>query len=90
MLKIKDNVDLKELEKFGWEYSEDDYFLGNTKYPHWFKLFDYYNELRIEPENRIIIGTHDETLNIASAKILEYGWVDDLIKAGLIEKVSDE
>lgn len=34
MLKIKDDVDLKELEKFGWEYYEKDetYFVGNYPY----------------------------------------------------------
>ena len=35
MLKIKDNVDLKELEKFGFEKDENDgyykYWLGNTQ-----------------------------------------------------------
>lgn len=41
MLKIKDNVDLKELEKFGFEYRENYYieYLYNTKTIH----------LRVEP-----------------------------------------
>lgn len=46
MLKIKDNVDLKELEKFGFEprYSE---FTGKIK------SYAYVNE-KIEVENRLI------------------------------------
>lgn len=41
MLKIKDNVDLKELEKFGFEYWEND--CGSTGYSKKDKLWLLYN-----------------------------------------------
>lgn len=92
MLKIKDNVDLKELEKYGWIYDEDDGFLGEDVVPHYYKNFDYYNTLIVycEMHDKRIIGTHDETISLSDEKILSYDWVNDLIVDGLVEKVEDE
>ena len=98
MLKIREfhddgtPVDLKELEKFGWIYDEDDGFLGNDKIPHYYKDFNYYNTLTIycdEKYKREIFGEHDETITIRENEIIKFGWIDDLIKAGLVEKVDD-
>ena len=89
MLKIKDNVDLKELEKYGWIYDEDDGFLGRDIVPHYYKNFDYYNQIKIYPNDKILFATHDETMLISEEKVLKYGWIDNLIKDGLVEKVED-
>lgn len=53
MLKIKDNVDLKELEKFGFEESKEDY--------------NYWGEIIIEKKNRIIDILELDILNIDEA-----------------------
>ena len=74
MLKIKDNVDLKELEKFGFIYNND---VGQY-------IFNCINEpLTINVWNRKINISDYNTLtaNILVSKIY------DLIKAGLVEKV---
>lgn len=77
MLKIKDNVDLKELEKFGFKkyyYREnhDYYMYPNTKE---YKLY-------IFIENRQIMAN-----DIYSEKPLEVLY--DLIQAGIVEKVEE-
>lgn len=82
MLKIKDNVDLKELEKFG--LVKDDHFDLFTRYEY--KPNNgtclYVDEYR----NIIIFPTYYDRLSI---KIMDKLY--DLIKADLIEKVeSDE
>ena len=77
MLKIKDNVDLKELEKFGFE---------EYKYSYWRDISNIYTVI-IDKETRKI-----EKWNFA------YGgkptsadkYIQDLIQAGLVEKVVEE
>ena len=83
MLKIKDDVDLKELEKFGFEYYEE--------YDHYF----YYgftepsdqSEIRIyvENDNRKISTGFD--VYVSPYKI--HDKIYDLIQAGLVEKVEE-
>ena len=95
MLKIKDNVDLKELEKFGFKILkddkeltplDDDYFsilavknLG-THYTIIIDNDECYREISIHPENstpfRITLTFQLDVLY-------------DLIKADLVEKVSE-
>lgn len=80
MLKIKDNVDLKELEKFGFEYISAmlmrRYRKGNIR------IFE--NDIAKENSiaRMITIQTDDE---------IHYAEIDnvifDLIQAGLVEKV---
>ena len=77
MLKIKDNVDLKELEKFGfWQ---------------WENIWGIYTKKDIIPDiesmdiflyeyDREIIFREDSNLNV----------LYDLIQAGLVEKVGEE
>lgn len=104
MLKVKDNVDLKELEKFGFKYRED-YFI---KYLYSTKTIG----VRLEPEcvgekNKyfyVAINNYGEytTLNnVLDYYIAEYQrqmksdieeikkLFNDLIKADLIEKVDE-
>lgn len=95
MLKIKDEVDLKELEKFGFKYDEDT--------DGYFKdLYFYYNELN--PKKGIgTLWTYDKELKFSKSSLFENEFInkdnfmqkivdkeiDDLIKADLVEKVEE-
>ena len=77
MLKIKDNVDLKELEKFGFEKRYNKFYEYNSKenieltYMVW---FDYRN---------LIVSTYD------GDEVELDNTIYDLIQAGLVEKVEE-
>ena len=75
-LRIKPNVDLKELEKFGFKYFE------NGDYKVWQR--DKWNSyLGVETKDRILqIGCQDYN-------DIEENIIYDLIKADLVEKVND-
>ena len=77
MLKIKDNVNLKELEKFGFKYNNNmcEYEIGY--------IFNGY--ISIEKNDRLIKPIYDEVMWINVEDILY-----DLIKADLVEKVEDK
>ena len=80
MLKIKDNVDLKELEKFGFvEHS----IVGQIKYEFVFKIGkqEIYN---IKIDNKRIIRFNQFSVNNELPSIIY-----DLIQAGLVEKVKE-
>ncbi len=81
MLKIKDSVDLKELEKFGFEFSEDD----NFYFYYEFTEPDCNSELRtyIDKDTREISTGFD--MYVSPYKI--HNKIYDLIKANLVEKV---
>ena len=75
MLKIKDNVDLKELEKFGFKYVKNSNYpmLSNQEY-----YYDYVGTIAIYENTKVIIIKHtgDETTDT----------LYDLIQASLVEK----
>lgn len=73
MLKIKDNVDLKELEKFGFKYINDKCFIS-IHYKQAFFITP--NEDKIIVPERIIEGNDLDILY-------------DLIKSDLVEKVGE-
>ena len=79
MLKIKDNVNLKELEKFGFEENEYDYF--------YFQNPGQYKEIRI----LINIKTRNikTDLDPFADNYIIHDKIYDLIKADLIEKVEN-
>lgn len=81
MLKIRDNVDLKELEKFGFKYIED----SLTKKPYYFKK----TYLENDDDDRICYHIEVNTRKIIISRL--DGDLDntlyDLIKANLVEKV---
>lgn len=85
MLKIKDSIDLKELEKFGFENNYNDKYLIKS-YKDRFSQDDY---MTVSKEDKIIRIQHyqDEygATNIIGMSDLLY----DLIQEGLVEKVSD-
>lgn len=88
MLKIKDSVDLKELEKFGFKYEN-----GNNPYYYKEIALDEINtfEFHVWDAKRIIElyieDQEDETLNIDKWVDDEFDFIFDLIQAGLVEKV---
>lgn len=84
MLKIKDSVDLKELEKFGFEYIPED------------EIYGYYNKFVFIDRMGKEIGytIPNDTLEIKiSFDSLSYFRIDDtlyeLIKADMVEKVEE-
>ena len=86
MLKIKNNVDLKELEKFGFEKDND--CLGEPYYFYYsFTRPDCKSEMTytIYEDNRKIILYADiiANLNVGVNKLY------DLIQAGLVEKIGE-
>lgn len=90
MLKIKNNVDLKELEKFEYELQEDwwnrgYYENGNIKGKSiYWKHVDLYKSIEIEIDTRRIFESYDDIYREVEEK-----YIDDLIKAGLVEKVGE-
>ena len=78
MLKIKDNVDLKELEKYGFVYKENEISGARKRYElsNDYDVYVYIND-RILHFNRFNCNNQTDTLY-------------DLIKADLVEKVGDD
>ena len=78
MLKIKDNVDLKELEKFGFEKEKygDRYEFNHSNYDI---------TLYVEPDRKIIIRS-GEYSDCESGERVEPK-LYDLIKADLVDKM---
>lgn len=80
MLKIKDDVDLKELEKFGFEFNEN-----NGKYGYVERDCDGFTYININSWNRKILFEQEKEYDHICLKILY-----DLIVAGYVEKVEEE
>ena len=78
MLKIKDSVDLKELEKFGF------YLEGNT----YKKDIGHHKCIAICYIDRIIIIPKLNKWFLKSKDIIKYT-IKELIEAGLVEKVEE-
>ena len=74
MFKIKDNIDLKELEKFGFTLDSDEWYVKDIKGINIF----------VKPISREIVIKAYNTCNYAKVDTIY-----DLIQAGLVEKVSD-
>ena len=74
MLKIRDDIDLKELEKYGFEYNEYTKNYENNKCDMW-----------IQTQRTLDISTYLEMLDLDMYQELLY----DLIKDDLVEKVED-
>ena len=84
MLKIKEEVDLKELEKFGFVYIYHDKIYVKTVDDYSYE----YNKIYIMPNDRIIIfGHYQDEYGATDTKNLDTLY--DLIQAGLVEKVED-
>ena len=87
MLKIKDNVELKELEKFGFKYVEDKSYKGDFSYCE--KLIGDNVILRVSEPSRVIYSniTITETTYIFSDGL---DILFDLFEKGLVEKVKEK
>lgn len=91
MLKIKDNIDLKELEKFGFytELVDDDFYL-------WHFLGDSYPDCEPIYECRVVIKNAEKyDLEERAIYIGDYSYgipnvIYDLIKADMVEKVVED
>ena len=81
MLKIKDNVDLKELEKFGFEKVKDE-ITGDIEYRY--QENNDYETICIYESRYITCVDFRPSLGIGEIGTLEPLY--DLIKAGLVEK----
>ena len=84
MLKIKSNVDLKKLEKFGFEYVEDEepYYVYDLK--------DNRTYLVIDVKTKEIGLSTSLYGDIPSSYIDNFDLLYYLIKADLVEKVGDD
>lgn len=81
MLKIKDNVDLKELEKFG--FKKDKWFYFREIENNWWDTININTD-----EDRTIYNETD----VCGYSEIDYDiekYVEDLIKADLVEKIED-
>lgn len=97
MLKIKDNVDLKELEKFGFVRTNDTTYFKLEENNNWeeFETVIIVNPLNREIPNEIVYYTDtitdgveldENNMQLVSTMDTLY----DLIKADLVEKVEDK
>ena len=78
MLKIKDNVDLKELEKYGFN---NKYYVDEYVYSKELIIGTHYKE-------EIVVWVKDREIQVAnSIRILNTLY--DLIKDGIVEKVEE-
>lgn len=84
MLKIKDNVELKELEKFGFKYVEDKSYKGDFRYCE--KLIGSNIILGVSEPSRVIYSNIAITL---TTYIFSDGLdvLFDLFEEGLVERV---
>lgn len=80
MLKIKDEVCLKELEKFNYIYDDFN--------ECWTKEYDNTHEVSIFKNKTMIGNTFDEDEYIRDFDIKEKD-IPDLIQAGLVEKLKE-
>ena len=78
MLKIKDNVDLKDLEKFGFKESEN-------KMYYIYEDEESYEILGVSKDCNTIYIQSENSFSIAEEGSLDI--LFDLIQAGLVEKV---
>lgn len=89
MLKIKDNVDLKELEKYGYELQEDWWNRPSKITVNdvggkmiYYKHVAPYVSIEIELETRKITENYGDAFVTVNEE-----YIDDLIKDGLVEKI---
>lgn len=83
MLKIKDNVDLKELEKFGFEENSHYYDYSINNYINTNNTWLY-----ISKNNRYVYSEPDFEFDISVQEFI-FDILFDLIQAGLVEKVGE-
>ena len=80
MLKIKDNVDLIDLEKIGFEYH------GNIDSCYYGCCEFYNNDISLFINNARIISLRE----VSARTTFDLNVLYDLIQAGIVEKVDDK
>ena len=97
MLKIKDNIELKELENFGFEYCSNPQFMELSS------IYSDLSDISFDIEDRIIdINLESVSINCHNIEQLDEDYenitnsyryfkekIEELIELGLVEKVSD-
>jgi hypothetical protein len=89
MLKIKDDVDLKELEKFGYE-DRNTHYAKKVMKDGTSKVWTYFETIEIDKIDRIIrTRLYQDCANQEWVGFIEKTgrFIDDLDTAGLVEKV---
>ena len=90
MLKIKDSVDLKELEKFGFKHNKNNYYRKDIS-----NRYAYFNDkeiisIGISPQRELIklksFSCYGLTFLAKKIRLMKKD-IKDLIQAGLVEKV---
>ena len=98
MLKIKESVDLKELEKYGFWKDSNFKILHRGIYDNYIELLNKKEYLLIL-RNRVIVKTKmmciiDLNGNLVQGYCIQTNrvkrYINDLIQAGLVEKVEEE
>lgn len=82
MLKIKDNIDLKELEKYGFKYYRMLYIKDTIRY-----------DGNLRENKKIYVEENSRNISMGIGLFntdIELDSIYDLIKADLVEKVSEE
>lgn len=96
MLKIKDNIDLKELEKFGFMKDRICQIIHRPIYEDYLEQFKKQEYLLIHPESKVLVkGKQCCILDLQGNSIIGYDvktnkikkYIQDLIKADLVEKI---
>jgi len=88
MLKIKDNVDLKELEKFNFCICDDDIKVDGV--PILYDCYCYKDFYLYVTKDRKIYGEQCDYIRGTVLSNENFDTLYDLIKADLVEKVSDK
>lgn len=92
MLKIKDDVDLKELEKFGFVERENVYIKG-VMTDRGSGFWTYYESIVINKKERLIYSIlYNDQMNMEweSYNIRKDHYIQDLVEANLVEKVKEK
>ena len=96
MFKIRDEVDLKELEKFGFMKDKIFQIINRPIYEDYLEQFKKREYLLIHPVSKVLVkGKQCCVLDLQGNSIIGYDiktnrikrYVQDIIQAGLVEKV---
>lgn len=83
MLKIKDDIDLKELEKYGYKLEEDWWNRAKGDFIY-YKHVAPYTSIEIEVNTKMIFQNWEDIYVSVKEE-----YINDLIKDGLVIKVDD-
>lgn len=86
MLKIKDDYDLNNLKKYGFEHEKDEE-TGSNLWDYWILNLKY-TEYYIETKNRIIdIENKDKYNYFYTMDLMDLDVLYDMIQDGIVERI---